>query len=200
MKKKLSSFLLAVLLCLLTAACGPAPTRQEATLPGDYPMELLFSSGAGAWRTLLTLNADGTFTGEYSDSDMGDMDDTYPNGTLYLCSFSGRFEVLSSDGYATSLRLAELTCKDEPGRTELVDGVRRIYSEPIGLYVYEEERLAENLILYTPDTPVATLDEEMLYWWPGHFKDVTPDTLECCALWSPESGAAFFSCSEFNDF
>ena len=103
MKQKLSALLLVLALCLLTAACGPTPNEQTPTLPGEYPMELTFSSGAGAWRTSLILNADGTFVGEYSDSDMGDIGDAYPNGTFYFCSFSGQFEVLTAtDAYATA--------------------------------------------------------------------------------------------------
>ena len=194
MKKKLSALLLALVLCLLTAACGPATTEQTPTLPGEYPMELTFSSGAGAWRTFLILNADGTFTGEYSDSDMGDADEAYPNGTFYFCSFSGQFEVLTAtDAYATPLRLASLTCADNVPEEEIRDGIRCIHAGPHGFYGYETEALAETVIFYTPDTPVADLSEEMLSWWPGRFGEETPDTLGCYALWLPDVGTAFFS-------
>ena len=148
----------------------------------------------------LLLNADGSFTGQYSDSDMGDAGEGYPNGTLYLCTFSGRFEIQPTDeNGVTPLRLAELTREDEVGRIEFRDGIRCIYSEPIGLYVYEEDRLAEMLRFYTPDTPVAELSEEMLYFWPFCFSEAPPDTLESFALWSPESGSAFFTYPEDYD-
>ena len=55
-----------------------------AELPDVFPMELIFSSGAGAWRTTLTLNRDGSFSGSFRDSDMGDRTDDYTNGTVYL--------------------------------------------------------------------------------------------------------------------
>ncbi|MBQ3135528.1 MAG: hypothetical protein IJB75_06935 [Oscillospiraceae bacterium] len=194
MRKKAITLLLAVLVCLLASAC-----RQDPLLPGEYPMELTFSSGAGAWRTTLLLNADGSFTGRYSDLDMGDMDAAYPNGTVYLCTFSGRFELLPADDGATPLRLAELTCEDEVGRVEFRDGIRYIYSEPIGLYVYEEDRLADTLLFYPPDTPVAELSEEMLYFWPDRYSEAPPATLGGFALWSPESGSAFFTYPENYD-
>ena len=55
------------------------------------PKNFLFCSGAGGWSTGLKLNADGTFSGEYHDSNMGETGDGYPNGTMYECTFSGKF-------------------------------------------------------------------------------------------------------------
>lgn len=199
MRKKLSILLVAAVLCLLTTACIPTPMgEQPSTLPGDYTMEMIFSSGAGGWRTILLLHPDGTFTGQHSDSDMGDAGYGYPDGTVYLCDFSGRFEALpTTDPNATSLRLVDLTCETAAGRMKLEDGIRYIYSEPIGLYIYEEETVAEEFILYSPDTPVATLSDEMLSWWPGLWQDTPPETLDCYALWSSETGSAFFSSSGY---
>lgn len=34
-------------------------------------IEFYFASGAGGWRTVMQIEADGSFSGEYSDSDMG---------------------------------------------------------------------------------------------------------------------------------
>ena len=53
-----------------------------------------FSSGAGAWFTELRIRSDGSFEGLYQDADMGVTGDGYPNGTLYYCEFSGRFDQL----------------------------------------------------------------------------------------------------------
>ena len=38
----------------------------------------------------LRILADGSFSGEYHDSDMGDCADDYLGGTLYYCAFTGR--------------------------------------------------------------------------------------------------------------
>ena len=48
-----------------------------------------FSSGVGAWGTDLEVYADGSFKEVYHDSDMGVTGEGYPNGTVYLCGFSG---------------------------------------------------------------------------------------------------------------
>ena len=192
MRRKLSALLLAALLCLLSAACD---TQPAPTLPGDYPMELEFSSGAGAWRTLLILNADGSFTGHYSDSDMGDAGEDYPNGTLYLCSFSGRFEVLpTTDTGATPLHLTELTCEQEPGTQEIRDGILHVYTGPHGFYNGVE--LSSDFVLYPPTTPTTAASDNLLSWWPGRFEPVQPDTLGVYALENPVAGSAFFSLPE----
>ena len=54
-------------------------------------MKLYFASGAGAWDTELTLNPDGSFTGEYRDADMGDISESSPKGIASICDFSGQF-------------------------------------------------------------------------------------------------------------
>lgn len=63
---------------------------EESELPDVFPLEFVFCSGAGAWRTTIVVNQDGSFSGEYLDSDMGDSGDGHPKGTQYICSFSGK--------------------------------------------------------------------------------------------------------------
>lgn len=190
MKKKLSALLLAAVLCLLPTACA-----QEPSLPGEYPMEFIFSSGAGAWRTVLTLNADGTFTGQYSDSNMGETGADHPNGTVYLCSFSGRFslpEQLNVHSY--SLTLEEVT-SHRPGGEEWIDsGILYVSAGPYGLYNdYTDGAMSRSFMLYDPATPVSDLDETLLSWWPARFEPVPPETLSCWALWNVDAGTAFFT-------
>ena len=64
----------------------PAETVPEAVqLPlADETVEFLFTSGAGGWSTQLSLNRDGSFTGEFHDSEMGDRTEEYPNGSVYI--------------------------------------------------------------------------------------------------------------------
>lgn len=50
-----------------------------------------FSAGAGAWATILTVSADGSFSADYHDSNMGDTGDGYPNGSLLVASGTGKF-------------------------------------------------------------------------------------------------------------
>ena len=77
------------------------------------------------------MNADGSFSGQYHDSDKRDDGPDYPNGTVYLCSFSGRFEVQPpDDSSVTPLLLTEVTWEEEPGSQEIKDGFLYVYTGP----------------------------------------------------------------------
>ena len=54
-----------------------------------------FSSGVGGWQTTMYIQADGSFTGEYFGSWLGETGEGYPDGTTYVCTFSGKFAPLS---------------------------------------------------------------------------------------------------------
>ena len=65
------------------------PTEETTLLPFTQNLCFWFSSGAGAWRTELLLSPDGTFSGEFSDSDMGVTGPGYEEyGTLYYSVFT----------------------------------------------------------------------------------------------------------------
>lgn len=51
-----------------------------------------FASGSGGWGTTMTVASDGTFSGTYHDSDMGITGDDYPNGSVTISNFKGRFK------------------------------------------------------------------------------------------------------------
>lgn len=113
-------------------------------------LEFWFQSGAGAWRTVLTVHADGTFKGEYSDSDMN---------VTYLCNFMGKFtEPIKVDEYTYSVKMKYLKLEQEPNTQEIKDGVTYIYSEPYGLDDVDE------LLFYLPGKPLDNLSEDYLMW------------------------------------
>lgn len=192
MRKKVTALLLATVLCL-SAACvqTPAPALPEA----DYPMELIFSSGAGAWRTILALNEDGSFEGQFSDSNMGEAGKDHPKGTVYLCSFAGRFSLSERlDVHSYALTLEEVTLDRPAGEEWVEDGILYVSSGPYGLYNdYTDGKMSRSFVLYTPDTPIFGLNEELLSWWPGRFEENPPQTLNCYALWNVDAGIAFFT-------
>lgn len=180
----------AVLLCLLLFS-GCARKSAPALPEADYPMEFLFSSGAGAWRTELTLSADGSFYGHFSDSNMGELGKDHPKGTVYVSTFTGRFSAAEKlDIHSYPLTLEELTSARPEGEEWVEDGVRYVSSTPYGLEGGTE------FVLYTPTAPVFGLDEDLLSWWPGRFEDTPPKTLNCYALWNVEAGTAFFACPQ----
>lgn len=183
MKKFLSLLVCSVLCCVALTGCLPrrAPDRP------DYPLDLVFSSGAGAWSTELTLNADGSFSGFYHDSEMGVTGPGYPNGTVYVCSFSGRFSPPEPvDQYSFRMTLMELNY-DKSDISTIENGILYIPSEPYGMTDGTEFRL------YIPSTPVQGLDEDFLSWWAGRFASPVPKTLDSYGLWNTGSGCGFFT-------
>lgn len=164
---------------------------NEAKLPDVFPLEFVFSSGAGAWRTVIVLNQDGSFNGAYLDSDMGDRGDDYPKGTHYICDFSGQFDNISQiDSHTYSMTLSKITAEKEKGEEWIEDGILNKYSEPYGMEDGTE------YLLYTPDTKIAEVSEEFLKWYPGwNFVDEDgnhSDTLSCYGIYNIKMGYGFF--------
>ena len=163
----------------------PAPAMTYAELQ-DILFE--FCSGAGAWSTELTVAADGSFSGNYHDSDMGDMGDDYPNGTLYFCSFTGRFGPLRYvDDHTCSTEIQEIVSEKEQNDTEIIDGVRYIASYPYGL----ED--AETLYFYLPGKPVDELPESFRDWCRYQLEDCTDGKLNFYGLYNEAMEEGFYS-------
>lgn len=182
-----------------TAAPAPEATPEPAgtstpepeELPESFPMTLMFSSGAGGWGTELDLQRDGSFQGRYHDSEMGDAGEAYPNGSVYVCVFSGAFtDIRRQEDGTWSMRLSELASEDVPGKEWIDDGVRFITADPYGL----ETAGSGEFRLYPPEIAVAGLSEELLSWWPGRFDpEGPPETLGCWGLENVDTGGGFFS-------
>ena len=189
--------LLALTACLLTG-CGaketpeqeppePPVTEQveEPALPEAFPLTLHFSSGAGGWGTELTLQRDGSFTGQYHDSEMGSVGENYPNGSYYLCDFEGRFGDFREAEYGSvALTLEELTVVTEQTEPWIEDGILYIPSTPYGL------EGGTDFLLCSPFTPVDTLTESGLMGWPLMGEDT--DTLGLWALHNVTEDQTFF--------
>lgn len=163
------------------------PSIPEPILPIEEVTSFYFSSGAGGWGTELKLNPDGSFTGCYHDSDMGDMGDGYPNGTVYICNFSGKFENIKKiDEYSYQMTLTNLTIEETPDEW-IEEGVKYIASGPYGI------EGGTNFIFYMPNTPISRLSEEFLSWWPGRFDLSEPkDTLTGYGILNVETQEGFF--------
>ena len=121
--------------------------------------EFDFSSGAGAWGTVLNIDENGEFIGSYHDADAGDIEDDYPNGTIYYCNFDGKFSDLKKvDDYTYSMKLAEINTEKEEGTEEIIDGIRYVYSIPYGL------DSADEIQVYTPGKSVESLPNGYKLW------------------------------------
>lgn len=48
-------------------------------------------------------------------------------------------------------------------------------------------------ILYLPETPVESLTQDCLSWWPGRYQSGTRDRLNCFCLYNVNTGQEFFT-------
>lgn len=122
-------------------------------------LEFCFSSGAGGWSNILYIHEDGSFEGTYHDSEMGIVGEEYPNGTLYLCNFSGQFsELVKVNEYTYAAIIESMEWEKEAGTSEIIDGVQYLYSDPYGL------NDADRILFYLEGAPLEKLPEGFLSW------------------------------------
>lgn len=163
-----------------------AELQEEAVsaLPGTYPIDMIFSSGAGGCITTLTLSQDGSFTGAFSDSEMGERDENeYPNGTVYVCNFSGQFkDIKKVNDYTYSMTLDSVKVSEDEEKIE--DGIRYKAGAPSGMDSGTE------IYFYTPDAPVSELPEAFLSWWQESADGSA--TLDCYAIYNKSADSGFF--------
>lgn len=119
-----------------------------------------FSSGAGGWGTELTIEADGSFTGSYHDSEMGDTGEGYEYGTVICAEFEGHFSDLTKvSDYVYEMKIADISYKTEGGTEEITDNIRYSYvDDAYGLTGTETFRV------YIPGAAVSELNEDVYSW------------------------------------
>ena len=147
-------------------------------------MEWSFCSGVGGWSTELYIQPDGSFSGNFHDSEMGDSADGYPNGTIYICAFNGQLSFVGQvDENICRLRVDSLTKEDVTETVE--DGVRYVSADSYGISE------GETFLLYRPGTPVSALPEEMLFWAHVIDQETPPTELETWFLGSEQNDSGF---------
>ena len=162
------------------------PINEEASIFESFPEYFTFSSGAGAWSTELYVEADGSFSGTYHDSDMGDSGDDYPNGTLYLCNFKGKFtEPVKIDDYTYSMKIETIELEQTPDEVEYEDGFKYVYSEPYGL------ENADEFLVYLPGALVSSLPEEYLSWTMLLYEETVPEELPFYGIYNVADQTGF---------
>ena len=122
-------------------------------------IEFMFSSGAGAWSTVVTIHPDGTFTGYYHDSNAGESGVLYPGGTCRECNFQGKFSRMQKSGdFQYTFKCEYLNVEGSAGEERIEDGIRYIIADPYGF------DNADEFILYLPGKPADELPEGFLGW------------------------------------
>ena len=185
MKKTVS---LILSLVLLISAFGALAETESLSFEALSGLEWTFTSGAGAWSTDLRILPDGTFAGEYHDSEMGESADTYPDGTVYLCSFTGQMSLVgANDEYSWKIRVESLTLDSSMADEEIDGTLRFVKAEPYGISAGDE------MLLYRPGTPISVLPEDMHMWahvLPG---ETEASELEDWFLSNPKAESGFIS-------
>lgn len=162
---------------------------QEADfdLSGLKNYQFTYASGAGAWQTQLMIAADGSFFGQYMDSDMGDTGEEYPDGTQYRCDFTGQFgQPVKVNDYTYSLKILSLDYEEKEGTEEIKGGIRYCYRGAEGLTD------TDAMLLYLPGAPLSELPQDFKSW--AGFTGVSdrPDpTLPFYGLYNESQGAGF---------
>jgi len=148
-----------------------------------------FASGAGGWETTLSIEPDGSFYGSFYDSDMGSIGEGYPNGTVYVCSFSGRFgNVVRQDEYTCVMDTLELIIEPTEADEWIEDGVLYVASGPYGM----ED--AEKVYVYLPGSQMSRLPWPFVSWvsaphvWGAATR---PSILPFYGLYNENAGTGF---------
>ena len=182
--KKVFAFLLTLTLAL--TACGAFAETSESVFDALVGLEWSFSSGAGGWSAELRIQADGSFAGEYHDSEMGDTGDGYPEGTIYGCSFNGRMSMVERiDENACKIRIDDLALDEGQVPEAIDDGIRYVTTEPYGITQGDE------MLLYAPGTPLDIFSDDMLFWAHVMDPEESRTSLETWFLYSKKNESGF---------
>ena len=194
------------------------PPAEEGPLPFDQPLYLWFGSGAGAWRTILTLHPDGSFQGRYNDAEMGGTGEGFPFGTEYLCTFHGRFgqvEQTAPSSWSLTLEELELDTGHPLEEKWIEEGVQYISAAPYGFSRRDSRDVdiplepGAQFTLYAPDAKGYAPGDELYgmnggnedtdsimrqfwTWWPDKRAWAPDSTLDCYGLCNMETGYGFF--------
>ena len=183
MKRRLVVLMAALMMMVTSAIAESASMDLLAQMDGQV---FEFSSGVGAWSTELTVGENGTFTGSFHDSEMGETGENYPDGTLYGCSFHGQFsdpEPVDEHAWTVNLSVEQ----DEGQVPEAIeDGIRYVTAAPYGL------EKAQAVTVFLPGTPVDRLPEGFMIW--SHLQEIDPEakSIPYYAIWNE----AYFSLNE----
>lgn len=168
--------------------------EQETEIPEEtevvsvfakLPDEFVYSGGAGGWATELYLNDDGTFNAQYHDSDLGYTGTDYPNGTVYISNYSGKFtEPQMVNEYTYSMTVESIELEMEAGQEYYEDGKRYV---TCGASELED---AGELFVYMPGARKENLPEEFVSW--ANYGDFGPENdFRCYGIYNPAKQLAF---------
>ena len=138
------------------------------------------SGGAGNSGTVLKINKDGSFEGQYHDVDMGVNGPNYPRGTLYISNFKGRFTNLTKiNDFEYNVTVEDLSYTDPEG--EKIDNGFRVIVQNNS--VLDENR---NFTIYLPGKPSNQIPKELNSWY-DYWKEKRPNILNKTIIYSTDN-------------
>ncbi len=149
------------------------------------PLEMHMRYGVGVAYTSITLNADGTFSGEYRATTR-EVGQGYV-GSTKCCTFTGKFKDIKQ------VSTNEYTMKLDYIKTNKPAG--QVWIENNHRYVSTEAHGFENgdvFTFYTANTPKSSVPSDAMGWYNNIHKN-SNNTLGCCMLYNPNGGFAFVS-------
>ena len=158
------------------------------------PLDMSFTSGAGAWGTDLSVGTDGSFTAYYHDSNMGESGDGY-DSTVYLASGKGQFgDVVRIGDYHYLTKIESVELEEKPGKEEISTEddwkVKYVYDNVYGI---TEDHYME---IYLPDICLYELPEGFMMWSHLYWmydEDEMPERLGETGMYDAVSDAGFIS-------
>lgn len=177
----------------LRTECGyrstPIATENLTAAPfvSDMPFGVFtYTLGVGAWSTDMEIRQDGTFSGIFHDSNMGDIGSSHPDGTMYTCTFDGSFKYIGTDNdYSAEYEIDRLELH-ELHHGCVRDGMLYVMCEPYGL------KEGAVFTLYSPDTPVSDLPQDILLYRKLHYPEYKDSViLSVYVFYSDELGSVF---------
>lgn len=158
------------------------------------------ADNSGERYTDIYFGSDGKYEGEYYRPDMSDTGTGYSKGTVYLSNFSGKcigYDKISR--YIYEIYLGEIKTEVKPGRVEVINNIRYVYSDVHGI------DKSKKLMLYRPGAKIFEMPDLFYNWISescystnliggrrANYSDI-PEELTCYGLYSKEDNRGFYS-------
>ncbi|MDD7463574.1 MAG: hypothetical protein SOW41_08375 [Anaerococcus sp.] len=136
---------------------------ESNILQGLDGKKFVFMSGAGAWQTEIFFNSDGTFSGEYSDSD---------GSERYVCQMKGKFVVdskVNETCYILRLVDPEITSPSGTNESKNFDNANVTVKYVDSFYGFATNndgdfKFQDKFTLYTPMRQFEEMSQELKSW------------------------------------
>jgi hypothetical protein len=205
MKSKILLFVLVCSIALFFVSCSDKVQTEQnendnsvvdnikyVNLPENLPNAFILSPTYDVWYSQLVLQSNGSFAGDSYKGDANDYNNSlYPDGTAYVSNFTGKFENITKiNDYTYSMVIKDnLELAQKENETWFADGLKFISGDPIGI------TKDTDYVLYTSETPLKELSNEILSWWPEITlpEEERPEKLSCYCLYNVKEKVAFFA-------